>query len=231
MGESRRGGVDLDDPRAYGTVDRSDLLGRVERFGEDLAAGWAAARRAAPSFRKGGRYVSSVIAAGMGGSAIAGEMGLPKERVRGLHLAATVHDVGKIRVPAELLAKPTALNNVEFGIIRTHAQAGYEILKDIDFPWPIAQIVWQHHERLDGSGYPSALKDEQIAFEARILAVADVVEAMSSHRPYRAAVGVDKAIEEIEAGRGVRYDQAVADACIRLFRAKGFDWHARAEAA
>lgn len=156
------------------------------------------------------------------GAAIAHELQLPEDQVEGVHLAGVVHDVGKIRVPAEILSKPRRLMEMEFALIKEHAQDGYEILKSIDFPWPIAQIVRQHHERLDGSGYPQALKGDQILLEARILAVADVVEAMSSHRPYRAALGVEAALKEIERGRGGVYDATVVDACLRLFAEKRF---------
>lgn len=156
------------------------------------------------------------------GVAIAKELQLPEDQIEGVHLAGVVHDVGKIRVPAEILSKPRRLVEMEFALIKEHAQDGYEILKSIDFPWPIAQIVRQHHERLDGSGYPRALKGEQILLEARILAVADVVEAMSSRRPYRAALGVEAALKEIELGRGSVYDATVVDACLRLFAEKRF---------
>lgn len=150
--------------------------------------------------------------------ALAREMGLPEKRIHGLHLAGVVHDLGKISVPAEILAKPGKLMPIEFEMIKGHAQTGYEILKDIDFPWPIATIVWQHHERLDGSGYPQGLKGGDILLESSILAVADVVEAMASHRPYRPTLGIDVALREIEGGRGTKYDPAVADACLKLFR-------------
>lgn len=158
--------------------------------------------------------------------AIARELRLPEEQVEGVHLAGVVHDVGKIRVPAEILSKPGRLTELEMAIIREHAQNGYEILKSIDFPWPIAQIVRQHHERQDGSGYPQGLRSEQIMLEARIVAVADVVEAMSSHRPYRPALGTDCALQEMERGRGTFYDAAVVDACSRLFAEKRFAFSA-----
>jgi HD-GYP domain-containing protein (c-di-GMP phosphodiesterase class II) len=130
--------------------------------------------------------------------------------------------LGKISVPAEILSKPTKLTDIEFMLIRTHSQSGYDILKDIDFPWPLAQIVYQHHERMDGSGYPRNLKGDEILMEARVMAVADTVEAMASHRPYRPAVGIDAALEEIEKNKGISYDDAVVDACLRLFREKGY---------
>ena len=154
--------------------------------------------------------------------ALAREMGLPEERIHGLHLAGVVHDLGKISIPAEILAKPGKLTPIEFLLIKGHAQAGYEILKDIDFPWPIATIVRQHHERLDGSGYPQGLKGGDIPLESSILAVADVVEAMGSHRPYRPTLGIDVALQEIERGRGIQYDPAVADVCLKLFRERHY---------
>ncbi len=157
--------------------------------------------------------------------AIAQDMGLPEEQIRGLYLAATIHDLGKIHIPAEILSKPTRLRPVEFDLIRTHPQTGYDIIKDAQFPWPIAQIVLQHHERLDGSGYPQHLRAEQIQFEAKILAVADVVEAMSSDRPYRPGFGLNAALEEIGAQRGVLYDEAIVDSCLKLFREQGFTFN------
>lgn len=150
---------------------------------------------------------------------IAREMGLPEERVHGLFLAAGVHDLGKIQIPAEILVKPTKLSALEYEIIKSHAQAGYDILKDVKFPWPIADIVLQHHERLDGSGYPNGLEDDQIILEARILAVADVLEAMSSFRPYRPGKGVEDALGEIVSGAGTKYDAEVVKVCMRLHAA------------
>jgi PAS domain S-box-containing protein len=158
-------------------------------------------------------------------SRIAVEMGLPASWVEGIRIAGLVHDVGKMYVPSEILSKPGHLSDIEFSMIKTHPQAGYDILKIIDMPWPIAQAVLQHHERMDGSGYPSHLSDKDIVLEARILAVADVVEAIASHRPYRAALGIDKALEEISLNRGVLYDPDVVDACLRLFNEKGFKLH------
>jgi PAS domain S-box-containing protein/putative nucleotidyltransferase with HDIG domain len=151
-------------------------------------------------------------------SAIAKQMGLPDEQVHAIHLAGVVHDLGKIQIPAEILSKPGKITDLEYRLIKTHAQAGYDILKGIDFPWPIAQMVLQHHERMDGSGYPQGLKGDQILLEARILGVADVVEAMSSHRPYRASLGIEVALEEITRSRGTLYDPQVVDACLALFR-------------
>ncbi len=151
-------------------------------------------------------------------SAIGREMKLPEESIRGIELAGSIHDLGKISIPAEILSKPSRLTNIERALVRQHAQSGYDILKDINYPWPIATMVLQHHERMDGSGYPQGLKGEQILQGSRILAVADVVESMSSHRPYRPAFGIEAAIKEIEGGRSTLYDAEVVDACLRLFR-------------
>jgi PAS domain S-box-containing protein len=154
--------------------------------------------------------------------AIAEEIGLAKDRIEGILMAGSVHDIGKLSIPAEILVKPKKLSELEFSLIKEHPQSGYEILKNVESPWPLAQIVQQHHERMNGSGYPMNLKGDEIIMEARILAVADVVEAMASHRPYRAALGVEKALEEIEKNKGVLYDSVVADACVRLFHEKGY---------
>jgi PAS domain S-box-containing protein len=155
---------------------------------------------------------------------IAKEMNLPDDQILGINMAATIHDLGKISVPAEILSKPTKLKKTEFDLIKEHSQSGYDILKDIDFPWPIARMVLEHHERMNGSGYPNGLTGENILVESKILAVADVVEAMASHRPYRPALGIDAALDEIEKNRGILYDDAVADSCLRLFREKGFQF-------
>jgi putative two-component system response regulator len=154
--------------------------------------------------------------------AIAHEISLPQHQIEGINLAAVVHDVGKIHVPTEILSKPGHLTDVEFSLIKQHPETGYEILKEIDFPWPIADIVRQHHERLDGSGYPYGLKGNAILLEARILAVADVIEAMASHRPYRPGLGIERALKEIVTNRGTLYDPQVSDAALSLFREKGF---------
>ncbi len=156
--------------------------------------------------------------------AIAADIGLPADRITGLRLAGLIHDVGKIRVPAEILTNPDGLSNAEFDIVKTHPLMGYEILKTLDLPWPIAQIVRQHHERLDGSGYPDGLNGEDIITEARILAVADVVEAIASHRPYRPAHGLEAALEEITQNRGLLYDDRAVDSCVKLFREQGFEF-------
>jgi PAS domain S-box-containing protein/putative nucleotidyltransferase with HDIG domain len=153
--------------------------------------------------------------------AIATEMSLPEEDLEVIRLSGIIHDIGKIYVPAEILTKPGRISKSEFDLIKSHPLVGYETLKTIEFPWPIAQIVYQHHERMDGSGYPLALSGKDILLEARILAVADVVEAIASHRPYRPSLGIDKALEEIAQNRGTIYDSNVVDACIRLFTNKG----------
>ena len=155
-------------------------------------------------------------------TAIAREMKLSPDKIEGIRIASLVHDIGKISIPAEILSKPTKLNEIEYSLIKDHSQIGYDILKTIDFPWPVAKIVIQHHEKINGSGYPQSLKDNKILLEARIMGVADVVEAMSSHRPYRPALGLDKALEEISQNKGILYDPEVVDACLNLFKEKGF---------
>jgi putative nucleotidyltransferase with HDIG domain len=154
--------------------------------------------------------------------AIAEEMGLDKERVEAIEIAGVIHDIGKLYVPAEILSKPTKLSDLEYSMIKMHAQVGYTILSKIDFPWPIAQIVHQHHEAINGSGYPQGLAGKDILLEAKILCVADVVEAMSSHRPYRPALGIQAALDEISQKRGILYDREVVDAGLKLFREKNF---------
>jgi len=154
--------------------------------------------------------------------AIAEEMGLDHDRKEGLRMAAMIHDIGKISIPGEILTKPTKLSATEFELIKVHSQIGYDILKEIEFPWPIDRIVFQHHKRMDGSGYPRGVKGEEILREARILAIADVVEAIASNRPYRPALGVEVALDEIAGGRGVAYDPEAVDACLKLFREKGY---------
>ncbi|MBT3879737.1 MAG: PAS domain S-box protein [Candidatus Scalindua sp.] len=156
------------------------------------------------------------------GCAIAEEMGLSENQVAGIRTAGILHDIGKIHIPGEILSRPSKLTKDEFNIVRTHAQAGYDILEGIEFPWPIADIVHQHHEHVDGSGYPLGLSNNDILIEARILCVADVVEAMSSHRPYRPALGIDKALEEVCKSKGICYDSDVVDACLKVIKEKGF---------
>ncbi len=151
-------------------------------------------------------------------------MGLDSKLVEGLHWGGMIHDIGKIHLPSEILSKPTKLTTLEYDLIKEHAQIGYQILENIKFPWPIADIIHQHHERLDGSGYPQALRGEQICLQARIVAVADVVEAMASHRPYRPGLGIKKALAEISRGRGEVYDSQVVDCCLALFTEKQFSF-------
>ena len=153
---------------------------------------------------------------------LARELGLSEDKIEGIRIASLIHDIGKIGLPTEILSKPSKLTDIEFGLIKGHSQTGYDILNPIDFPYPIAQIVLQHHERLNGSGYPNNLKGDKILLEARILGVVDVVEAMSFHRPYRPALGIDVALEEISKNKGILYDPEVVDVCIRLIREKGF---------
>jgi len=155
-------------------------------------------------------------------TAIAREMKLTEDKIEGIRIASLIHDIGKISIPAEILSNPIKLNEKEYSIIKDHSQIGYDILKTIDFPWPVAQIVLQHHEKLNGSGYPQGLKSNKILLEAKIIEVADVVEAMSSHRPYRPALGIYKALEKISQNRGILYDPEVVDTCLKLFRKKKF---------
>jgi HD-GYP domain-containing protein (c-di-GMP phosphodiesterase class II) len=156
--------------------------------------------------------------------ALAGEMGLSEHQIKGVQMAGLIHDMGKISIPAEILSKPGKLNEVEIQLVRRHPQAAFEILKKIDFPWPVDLIVLQHHEKMDCSGYPQGLAGEEILLEARILCVADVVESIDSHRPYRPGLGIDKALEEISKNRGILYDPDVVDACLRLFKEKNFQY-------
>ena len=153
---------------------------------------------------------------------IAKEMCLAQDTIEGIRMACLIHDIGKISIPTEILSKPTKLSDMEFSLIKTHSECGYNMLKDVESPWQLAEIVFQHHERLDGSGYPRGMKGDEILIEARIIAVADVVEATASHRPYRPAKGIDAALEEIERNAGILYDREVVGACIRLFKEKGF---------
>jgi PAS domain S-box-containing protein len=155
--------------------------------------------------------------------AIAKEMGLTADQIDGLKMASTIHDLGKISVPTELLSMPRKLTEIEFSLIKTHAQYGYDILKDIEFPWPIAKVILEHHERMDGSGYPNGLTGDKLLMESRIIAVADVVDAIASHRPYRPGFGIHEALDEISAKKGILYDADVVDACLKLFRESGYN--------
>ena len=155
-------------------------------------------------------------------TAIAKELKLSPDKIEGIRIASIIHDIGKIGVPTEILSKTTTLSDIEFSLIKEHSQIGSDILKSIDFSHPVAQIVLQHHEKIDGSGYPRGLKGDVILLEAKIICVADVVEAMSSHRPYRPALGIDAALEEITKNKGILYDPEVVDVCLKLFKEKEF---------
>ncbi|MFO8082763.1 MAG: response regulator [Desulfobacterales bacterium] len=154
--------------------------------------------------------------------ALGKELCLSATQIEGLGMAGVIHDLGKISIPSEILSKPGKLNDLEYAMMKTHPQVGYDILKSIDFPWPLAEIILQHHEKLDGSGYPQGLKEDQIIFEAKILAVADTVEAMASHRPHRNSNHIDFVLEQISGQRGVAYDPQVVDACLYLFKEKSY---------
>jgi putative two-component system response regulator len=156
-------------------------------------------------------------------------MDLGAEQVKGLGMAAHIHDLGKIRVPSEILSKPGQLSDIEFALIKTHPKVGYDILRPIEFPWPVAEIVYQHHEKMDGSGYPRGLSGSEILLEAKIIAVADVVEAMAFHRPYRAALGIDKALTEIVRGKGRFFDPEVVKACLAVFKGNRYGFEAEEE--
>lgn len=156
--------------------------------------------------------------------ATAEEMGMSKDAVNAIRLAAMVHDIGKIHIPAELLSRPGKLTHTEFELIKQHPQAGFEIVGDIDFPWPIGEIILQHHERMDGSGYPNGLKGDDILLEARVVGVADVVDAMASHRPYRVALGIEAALSEIQSNAGKLFDPAIVDACVRVIEKANRDF-------
>jgi HD-GYP domain-containing protein (c-di-GMP phosphodiesterase class II) len=149
-------------------------------------------------------------------------MGLAEDDIFGLRMASVIHDLGKITIPGEILCKPGRLSRPEYEMIKTHVQSGYDILKKIDFPWPLAEIVLQHHERLDGSGYPQGLAGETILLEARILSVADVFETIGSHRPYRPSLGIQKAVNELTENQGRLYDPDVVRTCLHLIREKGY---------
>lgn len=196
-------------------TDRKDNVGRLRKALGSTVQALASLVESRDPYTAGHQRNVSDLA-----RAIATEMDLSKDQIEGLRVAAIIHDIGKISVPAEILSKPGKLTDIEFSLIKLHSQSGYDILKDIDFPWPVARMVIEHHERMDGSGYPRRLKGDEILLEARILSVADIVDAISSHRPYRAALGIDTALDEITKNKGVLYDSDVVDACIRLFQKK-----------
>jgi PAS domain S-box-containing protein/putative nucleotidyltransferase with HDIG domain len=215
--------IELADDLAYGIAalrahgEREQAVRRLHESLEDTIGAIASTVEMRDPYTAGHQRRVAKLAA-----KIAEEMGLAGDQTRGIFLAALIHDVGKINVPAEILSKPGKLTPIEIEFVRSHAQTGYDIIKGVEFPWPIAEAVLQHHERLDGSGYPRRLAGEAVIVEARILAVADVTEAMTAHRPYRPALGLDAALAEIESGKGRLYDPAAVDACIALFRTKGF---------
>jgi len=202
-------GVDITDRK------RSDE--RIRRSMEQTVAALAAIVEARDPYTAGHQRQVAELAVAM-----ARELGFDESRVHSVFLASILHDIGKVTIPTELLTSPRALNPVETMLLQTHVEAGYDILKGIDFPWPIAEFVRQHHERLDGSGYPRGLKGDEIALEARIIAVADTVQAVAAARPYRPALGIEAALAELETGRGKLFDELVVDACLALFRTKGF---------
>lgn len=201
--------------RKLAEQERERSLSRLRRTLEQTVYALAAAVEMRDSYTAGHQRRVADLA-----TAIADEMGIPAERIRGIRMAGLIHDVGKIHIPAEILSKPTRLTEVEWSMIKAHPQAGYDILKDIEFPWPVARIVLQHHERVNGSGYPQGLSDKEILLEARILGVADVVEAMASHRPYRPAHAVEEALGEIRENRGILYDPQAVDACLEVIGKK-----------
>jgi len=155
-------------------------------------------------------------------TAIAQEMKLPQDKIEGTRIASLVHDIGKVNLPTEIVSKPSSLVEVEFNLVKNHPRIGYEILKKVDFPWPIAEIVFQHYEKIDGSGYPRGLKGDEILIEAKILGVANVVEAMSSYKSYRPSLSIDEALAEISKNKNILFDPEVVDVCLRLFKEKGF---------
>jgi HD-GYP domain-containing protein (c-di-GMP phosphodiesterase class II) len=198
-------------------VERQRHRDQSRRSLEEAVAAIAATVEAPDSYTAGHQRRVAALAAGM-----AKELGLAEEEVQGIHLAGTIHDLGKIRIPAEILARPGELSEIETRLIQIHPEVGWEILKGVELPWPIAEMVLEHHERLDGSGYPKGLRGVQISQGARIIAVADVVEAMASDRPYRPSRGLDAALSQIEGDRAVLFDAAAVDACLALFRVKGY---------
>jgi PAS domain S-box-containing protein/putative nucleotidyltransferase with HDIG domain len=205
-------------------TERKEAFARLERLLEEVVFAFSAAVETRDPYTA--RHQANVAALAR---AIAAEMGLPEKVVKGVYFGGLLHDVGKLSIPTEILSKPTPLTPTERALVEQHTLKGYEILKRVNFPWPVAEMALQHHERVDGSGYPRGLKGDEIILEARILAVADVVEAISHHRPYRPARGTTQALRELEEHRGVLYDPRVVDACLSLFREKGFRFETEAE--
>ncbi|HHE39319.1 MAG TPA: HD-GYP domain-containing protein, partial [Candidatus Cloacimonetes bacterium] len=193
---------------------------RLKKLLEETVNGLVSALEIRDPYTAGHQKRVAILA-----NAIAKSMKLSQEQIDGIRISATLHDIGKMEVPGEILSKPGKLSDIQFSLIKNHPQAGYEILKSIEFPWPVAKIVYQHHEKLNGSGYPQGLSGDEIILEAKILCVADVVEAMASHRPYRPARGIDATLEEIQKNKRILYDPEVVDVCYRLFKNKGFNFH------
>ena len=190
---------------------------KIQRTLEDTVKALSSAAEARDSYKVGHQRRVSKLA-----SSIAKEMSLPKDQIEGIRMAGVIHDIGKIYVPSEILGKQSYLNEIEFNIVKMHTQVGYDIIKPVKYPWPIADIILQHHERMNGSGYPSGLLEDEILMEARILSVADVIEAMFSHRSHRPARGINSALEEISRNKGILYDPEVVGACLKLFNEKSF---------
>ncbi|HYN76247.1 MAG TPA: HD domain-containing phosphohydrolase [Lamprocystis sp. (in: g-proteobacteria)] len=199
-----------------GRIERNHYLNQVGQAMRGTVAALARTVEMRDPYTAGHQQRVATLAAALGRT-----MGLSEQVIEGLQFGGMIHDIGKIAVPAEILNKPTRLTGIEYQLIQQHAAYGHQIIAELEFPWPLAEMIVQHHERIDGSGYPSGLRGEEIILESRILAVADVVEAMSSHRPYRAALGMEFALAEIEAGKGSRYDPLVVEACIQVIRAAG----------
>ena len=196
-----------------------DSFSRLKKLMEETVNGLVSAVEKRDPYTAGHQRRVSLLA-----SAIAKKMEMDETKADGLRIAAIVHDIGKIYVPSEILSKPGKLTTAEFDLIKTHPMAGFEILSTINFPWPVAEIVLQHQERKDGSGYPKGLKDDEILIEAKIISVADVVEAIASHRPYRPSLGIEFALNEIASNKGILYDEEVANACLDLFESNSFSF-------
>jgi len=194
-----------------------ESFNKLQKTMEDSISAISLVTEARDAYTAGHQRKVSMLAV-----ALAEEMGFPEDRIEGIKIAALIHYVGKINLPAEILSKPGKLSKLEFNLIKNHPQIGHDILKKVDFLWPIAEIVLQHHEKINGSGYPVGLKGDEILLEAKIICVADVVEAMSSHRPYRPALGIDAALEEISQYKGILYDSQIVDTCLKLFKEKGY---------
>lgn len=200
------------------TGELQESVGRLQRAMEGIVQAMAMTVETRDPYTAGHQKRVSDLAC-----AIAEEMGFSEDRIHGLRMAGDIHDLGKISIPAEILSKPTRLTETEFLLIKTHPEVAYNILKGIDFPWPIADMVAQHHEKLDGSGYPKGISNGEMLAESKILVVADVVEAMASHRPYRASLGINVALDEIEKSSGSLYDQKTVEACLKILREGTFE--------